>query len=64
MCYNQPTKGTAEKILDLLNTPMDGPGGECLGKNNEIRAVFHYQVSGNDVDKVVQKIKTVLQVMQ
>ena len=66
----QPTKGTAEKFLDLLNTPMDGPGGECLvrmfgsGKNNEIRAVFHYQVSGNDVDKVVQKIKTILQVMQ
>ena len=65
-----PTKGTVEKFVDLLNTPMDGPGGEYLvrmfesGKNNEVRAVFHYQVSTADVDKAVQKIETVLKVME
>lgn len=65
-----PTKGTVEKFVELLNTPMDGPGGEYLvrmfesGKNNEIRAVFHYQVSTADVDKAVQKIETVLKVME
>ena len=64
-----PTKGTVEKFLDLLDTPMDGPGGEYLvrmfesGKNNEIRAVFHYQVSADDVDKAVQKIETALKMM-
>ena len=65
-----PTKGTVEKFVELLNTPMDGPGGEYLvrmfesGKNNEIRAVFHYQISTADVDKAVQKIETVLKVME
>ena len=65
-----PTKGTVEKFVELLNTPMDGPGGEYLvrmfesGKNNEIRAVFHYQVSTADVDKAVQKIETVLKVIE
>ena len=65
-----PTKGTVEKFVELLNTPMDVPGGEYLvrmfesGKNNEIRAVFHYQVSTADVDKAVQKIETVLKVME
>lgn len=65
-----PTKGTVEKFLDLLNTPMDGPGGEYIvrmfesGKNNEIRAVFHYQVSAADVDKAVLKIETALKVMK
>ena len=64
-----PTKGTMEKFLDLLNTPMDGPGGEYLvrlfesGKNNKIRAVFHYQISADDVDKAVQKIETVLKMI-
>ena len=64
-----PTKGTVEKFLDLLNTPMDGPGGEYIvrmfesGKNNEVRAVFHYQVSTADVDKALLKIETVLKVM-
>ena len=65
-----PTKGTVEKFLELLDTPMDGPGGEYLvrmfesGKSNELRAVFHYQVSATDVERAVQKIETVLKVMQ
>ena len=65
-----PTKGTIEKFLDLLDTPMDGPGGEYLvrmfgsGKNNEVRAVLHYQVSAADVDKAVKKIETVLKVIE
>ena len=65
-----PTTGTVEKFLDLLNTPLDKPGGEYIikmfesGKNNEVRAVFHYQVSAADVDKAIEKIETVLKVMK
>jgi len=65
-----PTKGTVEKFLNLLDTPMDGSGGEYLvrmfgsGKNNEVRAVFHYQISAADVDKALQKIETVLKVIE
>lgn len=65
-----PTKGTVEKFLDLLSTPLDGPGGQYIvrmfesGKKNEVRAVFHYQVNATDVDNAIEKIRTVLKVME
>ena len=49
-----PAKGSMEKFRNLLNTPMDEPGGEYLvrmfgsGKYNEVRAVFHYQLSADE----------------
>jgi len=64
-----PGKGTMEKFLELLSTPMEGPGGNCevrmfvSGKSVEMRAVFHYQVTADDVDKAIQKIETVLKTL-
>ena len=66
----EATKGSVEKFRSLIDTPMDGPGGKYLvktfgsGKNNEIRAVFHYQISADDVDKAVQKIEMVLKLVE
>ncbi|XP_065916879.1 uncharacterized protein [Dysidea avara] len=63
-----PEKGTREKFLELLRTPMEGPGGNYevrmwnSGKD-EVRAVFHYQVTADDVDRAIQKIETVLKTL-
>jgi len=63
-----PGKGTREEFIELLSTPMEGPGGNYevrmfdSGKD-EVRAVFHYQVTTDDVDKAIQKIETVLKTL-
>jgi len=63
-----PGKGTREEFIELLSTPMEGPGGNYevrmfdSGKD-EIRAVFHYQVTADDVDKAIQKIETLLKTL-
>ena len=58
---------TVKEMLNLLATPMSDDGGQYIVKMfdnaKKIRAVTHYHITAEDIDKAVEKVGVVLRTL-